>query len=276
MLPWELDRSEPLIAPDRMLAYYRELAGCPPEQLALPDLLVGTFQRLALEHLASRIGDEAPTRWPTPLFWPLARGSFLGRKMAVARLPVGAPAAASALELMIAAGVRTVILVGSAGSLQPSLPIGSLLVAIGALRHEGTSHHYLPAGEPAVASADLVDALVSAALRRGLKPPPRGLLWTTDAPYRECADSVARLRESGVLAVEMEAAALFAVATHRGSRAALLAAVSDELHDRWKPGFHTLAYRRALLRAADIALEAAASLIPPGSASGGTNRDGGT
>ena len=257
---WDFDGSEPLITAERTLAYYAELMGCGLDQLALPDLLVATFQQRAMDRLAGRIGAEAPTRWPTPIFWPMARGSFRGKSLAVARLPIGAPAAASALELMIAAGVRTVLLAGSAGSLQPDLPVGSLAVPTDALRHEGTSHHYLPAGEPSRPSSELVDALISAALHLGKPTPALGPTWTTDAPYRECADTVARLRSTGVLTVEMEASALFAVALRRGARVALVAAISDQLGDEWSPGFHTLSYTRALLTAADVALEAAAGL----------------
>ncbi len=259
-VPWDFDSSEPLIAPERVLAYYGELLGTGRDALALPELLVATFQQRALDRMVAQIGAEAPTRWPTPIFWPLARGTFRERPLAVARLPIGAPAAAAALELMIAAGVGTVLLVGSAGSLQPHLPVGSLVVPTEALRHEGTSHHYLPAGEAAPASTDLVDALVSAALERTGATPAQGPTWSTDAPYRECGDTVARLRSLGVLAVEMEAAALFAVARHRKARMALIAAISDELWDSWRPGFHTLSYTRALLRAADVALAATARL----------------
>jgi len=260
MLSWDLDSSNPLITPEAMLVYYRRLLGTEQGDLELPDLVVATFQRMALDHLVRAIGAEAPVRWPTPAFWPLARGNFRGRRLAVVRIPIGAPAAALALELMIAAGVRTILAVGSCGSLQPDLPVGSLVVAAEAVRHEGTSHHYLPADKPATASPGLVDALVSAALRHGMPKPAVGRCWTTDAPYRECADTVARQRASGTLAVEMEAAALYTVALHRGIHAALVAAVSDELGDQWSPGFHTLAYRRGLLAAADVALEAAESV----------------
>lgn len=258
---WEPDESRPLVNPCGVLAYYRELLGDQVD-LALPDLLVGTFQEQALRRLAERIGGGEPARWPTPVLWPLARGSVRGRPLAVARLPVGAPAAALALELMIAAGVRTVLLVGSAGSLQPHLHIGALAIPTLAVRHEGTSHHYLRPDQPCSPSPDLVDALASAALRRGLPVPALGPTWTTDAPYRECVDTVARMRAEGVLTVEMEAAAIFAVAGSRGVRAAAIVAVSDELTDPWAPGFHTMAFQRALLAACDVALEAAGDLSP--------------
>jgi uridine phosphorylase len=258
MSTWQVDESEPIINPETVLDYYRQLMDCQSEELALPNILVGTFQRISFDYLAERIGDSSPKRWPTPVFWPIARGDIQGLPIAIARLPIGAPAAASALELMIAAGVRTAIIVGSAGSIQPSLPIGSLIVADRALRREGTSYHYTPASEYVSASADLIDGLLSSAQRRGRSNPTVGCTWTTDAPYRECTETVASLRSAGVLCVEMEAAALYTVAAHRGTRIALVAAISDQLHGQWMPGFHTLSYRRGLIRAADLALDAAA------------------
>src|SRR5450759_2117020 len=133
-----MDASEPVITPAAALAYYGRLMGGTVD-LKLPDLLVATFQMTALQHLARLAGTDVVDRWPTPIFWPLARGSFRGRELVIARLPIGAPTAAAALELMITAGVRTTLLVGSAGSLQPDLPVGSLVIATRALRNEGTS-----------------------------------------------------------------------------------------------------------------------------------------
>jgi len=262
-LHWEPDGSEPIIAPDRVLAYYAEALGCDRAELSLPDTLVATFQQRALDRMVQRIGPPPPTRWPTPIFWPLARGSYRGSPLAVARLPIGAPAAAAALELMVAAGARTVLLVGSAGSLQPDLAIGSLALPTEAFRHEGTSHHYLSPADTVQASPALVDALCSAAAQRIGVEPARGPTWTTDAPYRECVATVERMRAAGVLTVEMEAAALFAVGLHRGVRVGMILAISDELGDSWRPGFHALGYTRGLLMAADIALEATLALQDP-------------
>ncbi len=259
---WDLDPSEPVITPAAALGYYARMMG-EGTDLTLPDLLVATFQAAALRHMAGRIGTDVTGRWPTPIFWPLAQGTAEGRALSIARLPVGAAAAALALELMVAAGVRTVLIVGSAGSIQPGLTPGSLVIPSRAVRSEGTSYHYLPASEEAEPSPVLVDALVSASARRGVET-RTGPIWTTDAPYRECAGTVARLRAEGVLAVEMEAAALFAVARHRGVQAALIAAVSDELAEIWNPAFDTLAYRRALLTAADLALDVASDVRPAG------------
>lgn len=254
---WDLDETAPVINPEEALAYYSRLMG--GKDLSIPSLLIATFQAAALDHMAARLEIEDVHRWPTPIFFPLGRGSLDGRAIAIARLPIGAPAAASALELMIAAGARTVVMVGSAGSIQPALRSGSLVIATTAIRHDGVSHHYIPHGDAAIPSPRVIDALILAAARRSTSA-ACGALWTTDAPYRECRGTIDRLREQGVLGVEMEAAAIYAVAQHRGTETALIAAVSDELGDKWKPAFHTLSYRRSLFTAADIAIDAARTL----------------
>ncbi|HET8629409.1 MAG TPA: hypothetical protein VFL91_18475, partial [Thermomicrobiales bacterium] len=144
--------------------------------------------------------------------------------------------------------------------LQPGLPIGSTVVVEGAEREDGTSHHYLPAGEVVAADPEISALLERCAAARGASP-VRGRAWTIDAPYRETVGAIARHRAAGVAVVEMEAAAIFAVARVRGARAGLLVAVSDELYgERWHVGFEHDAYLTALLRAADAAVDAAAQL----------------
>ncbi len=105
--------------------------------------------------------------------------------------------------------------VGWAGSLQPDLPLGSTVLVEGAEREDGTSYHYLPAGEVVGADPDLTGFLEECALARGVDT-VRGRAWTIDAPYRETMGAIRRHREAGVSLVEMEAAAIFAVARVRG------------------------------------------------------------
>lgn len=127
-------------------------------------------------------------------------------------------------------------------------------------REDGTSHHYLPAGE--IVAADLaLSALLEREARALGTSPVRGRAWTIDAPYRETVGALERHRAAGVAVVEMEAAAIFAVARVRGVRAGLIVAVSDELFDRWNPGFGHPAYLTALERATDVVLAAAAAAL---------------
>lgn len=191
---------------------------------------------------------------------PFCLGTTEGVPVAVARIGVGAPIAAVILEEAIARGVRTVLVVGSAGSLNPGLGVGDSVVVTGAEREDGTSHHYLPAGTVVAADPELSRLLASAAGGRGLAP-RQGRAWTIDAPYRETPAAISRHREGGVLVVEMEAAAIFAVAQVRGVRAGLLVAISDELWGpRWRWGFGEARYRDTLLAAADAAMDCGAHL----------------
>jgi uridine phosphorylase len=168
----------------------------------------------------------------------------------------------SSITSAIARGVRNVLVVGSADSLQRRLGIGARVIVTGAEREDGTSHHYLPAGEVVSADPELTAALEGCSSARGAGP-VRGRSWTIDAPYRETVGAIRRHREAGVSVVEMEAAAIFAVARVHGVRAALIVAVSDELFgDEWKAGFGHDADLDSLARAADAAMDAAHK-IPP-------------
>jgi len=87
-------------------------------------------------------------------------------------------------------------------------------VVSAAVRDEGVSYHYLPAGREVIANKAGVDALVNTTNERGL-PYQVGKTWTTDAPYRETLNKIEKRRKEGCLTVEMESAALMAVAQLR-------------------------------------------------------------
>jgi purine-nucleoside phosphorylase len=88
----------------------------------------------------------------------------------------------------------------------------------------------------------------------------QGTVWTTDAPYRETVRQVLAFQKQGVLAVEMELSALFAVACFRGIHLAAALAVSDELHDlKWRHGFTHERFRQTRKKLADLSLQALCS-----------------
>ena len=138
-----------------------------------------------------------------------------GRRIALMHPGVGAPLAAGFLEEAIALGCRKIIACGGAGVLDRSIAVGHLLVPTHAVRDEGTSYHYLPAGEAAAAAPQAV-AAIQATLEAHATAYLLTQTWTTDGLYRETPARVQRRRAQGCLAVEMEAAALFAVAQFRG------------------------------------------------------------
>jgi purine-nucleoside phosphorylase len=110
------------------------------------------------------------------------------------------------------------------------------------------------------ASPSLVRALQRTARAHGLTV-PAGPVWTIDGVFRELASKVRRYAAQGVLAVEMEAAALLAVAQFHRVEAALIVAMSDELFHSWQPGFHAVEFEQDIRLALDVALDAAAHLL---------------
>jgi purine-nucleoside phosphorylase len=97
-----------------------------------------------------------------------------------------------------------------------------------ALRDEGTSYHYAAPAEYSHADPRLVATAAAAFNRKGLSV-VAGPSWTTDAPFRETAEAIAAARAKGVLAVEMEAAALYAFAQAANRQVLCLAHVTNTM-----------------------------------------------
>jgi hypothetical protein len=141
---------------------------------------------------------------------------------------VGGSFAVLAAEQLFASGCELLISVASAGQITDVGPPPYYILIERALRDEGTSYHYLPPSNYVAADPALVrlaaDALGEAG--RGLHV---GDTWTTDAPFRETEESIASRRHAGILAVEMEAASLYAFAAARARPVVCLAHVSNQL-----------------------------------------------
>ncbi|MGB1252848.1 MAG: nucleoside phosphorylase [Candidatus Promineifilaceae bacterium] len=127
---------------------------------------------------------------------------------------VGAPLAGAFLEEMIATGSTRVIACGGGGVLDSKLVMGHLIIPLSAVRDEGTSYHYLPPEQAALAHPKAV-AAIEATFAQHKLPFVKGKTWTTDGLYRETRAKTARRREQGCLIVEMETAAFFAIAEFR-------------------------------------------------------------
>lgn len=146
---------------------------------------------------------------------------------------VGAPAAVTSLEVVVALGATSVIGCGGAGIVRPGFDVGHVLVPTGAVRDEGTSYHYAAADER-VAPHPRALAAIDQVLTDAGVPHDRGLTWTTDGFFRETPAKVERRRQQGCIAVEMEAAAMFACAAFRGvAYGQLLYAGDDVSASEW-------------------------------------------
>jgi uridine phosphorylase len=202
-----------------------------------PAGVVLCYQRSLYHHVLRAEGLTDPDRRGA-LFRLLPLPSTGGRIGLLGQIGIGAPAAVAAVEDLAAMGTSAFVSVGSAGSLQRDLHVGDLVLCGSAIRDEGVSHHYLPAAKLAKATPDLAAAL-AAGLRQVGATFRAGTSWTIDTPYRETVAEARQYQAEGVLCVEMEAAALFAVAEVRGLRIASAFVISDSLSDLvWNPQFH--------------------------------------
>lgn len=184
----------------------------------------------------------------------------------IASTGIGGPSAAILVEELGRLGVRVFVRVGTCGSMQASVRAGDIVLSSGTVRDDGTSHAYLSPEIPAVPTFGLARALLDEAEHRGVRLHV-GVTHCKDAYYAEKADGFPRaaqwrnrwveLKAAGVLATEMEAAALFAVATARSwSAAAMFVAVDDSLAGT---ALHT-----AVATAARLAVAGARAFGPEG------------
>ena len=233
--PARLYRARPRLPEAAVLCYFGEA-------------IAGRAAAGQLEPVAELPGEGAPT--------VVFRVAPAGAEPVALCFPgVGAPQAAATLEELVGLGVRRVVCVGGAGVLDGSIAPGTVVLPVAALRCEGTSYHYQRRGRWARRHPDAARALEQTCRERGV-PWLRGRTWTTDAVYRETPAAVRRRRAEGCLTVEMEAAALFAVARFRAVRLAVALYAGDDVSGtRWRHrGWTELAeVREGLL---DLALEA--------------------
>ncbi len=159
---------------------------------------------------------------------PLYEVTHRGQRLAVMPMAVGAPMAAALLEEVIAFGCRSFVACGGAGALRRELTLGHLMLVTSAVRDEGTSHHYLTPARTLDADAAALRAWRTVLEASGA-PFVEGRTWTTDAPYRETASRIAARTDEGCLMVEMEAAAIAAVAQFRGRSLAQVLYAGDDL-----------------------------------------------
>jgi uridine phosphorylase len=141
---------------------------------------------------------------------------------------VGSSFSVLVAEQLFASGCRLLLSVASAGQITDIAPPPYHILIGRALRDEGTSYHYLPATTFAEADPALIAIAAEGLVQAGCSF-HIGDTWTTDAPFRETADSIAVRRDAGILAVEMEAAALYAFGSACRRPVICLAHVSNRL-----------------------------------------------
>ena len=150
-----------------------------------------------------------------------------GNKVGIlAGFGVGAPSTVMHMEELIAWGAKRFVILGMAGGLNEKLRPGDVVVCTKSIRDEGTSHHYVKNAKYAFATKGLTGALFGS-LSKTFRRVYKGSSWTIDAPYRETVKELIHYRSEGVMTVEMESSAVFAVGQVRGIETSAVFVISD-------------------------------------------------
>ena len=178
------------------------------------------------EKIASYL--DKPRHISTNREFNIYEGILSGERVTVCSTGIGGPSAAIAMEELAACGADTFIRVGTCGGISEKVRAGNLVIASGAVRQDGTSREYAPIEFPAVPDTEVLFALCSAA-KKLRKITHVGIVQAKDSFYGQHSPEKMPVREEllfkwnawkklGVLASEMESAALFTVASYLGVR----------------------------------------------------------
>jgi len=246
------------ISPEDYINYYVSTRGISIEDIGVAPIVVISWSAGVVKSLAEQAGAIRQKHWMGgDLNCLYTKGDF-GQGVSFLHSMVGAPATVMLMEELIACGARAFIGLGWAGSLQPNITAGSLILPTNCISEEGTSAHYHSEVKP-TANKNLKSGLLNAAdsLNYNITV---GKQWTTDAPYRELKEKVNRYAKLGVLGVEMETSAMYALGAFRGVKVCNLLTISDELFADWNPKFSSDEVSKGTNRAKEIILEALKSV----------------
>lgn len=193
----------------------------------VPDVCVLDPDGDIVRHLKRTERAERNPHWPgyhTTLYDAPVEGQTMG----FIGCAVGAPFAVLVAEQLFASGCELLLSVTSSGQIVPQGDPPYFILIEKALRDEGTSLHYRPPADYAHLNP-VLSALLDGSFDDLSVPVHRGASWTTDAPFRETEDAIAAARDEGIMAVEMEAAALYAFAEARNQSVVCFAHVTNQM-----------------------------------------------
>jgi len=212
--------------------------------------------------------------------YKLVNAEYADTPLTICSTGIGCPSAAIAIEELNAVGVETVMRCGTTGALQSNIEIGDMVVATAAAKEEGTTKRYESAVYPAAPDYEVLSALVDAAEANEERTADQaatgvsgdaasrvhvGPIVSDDAFYAESEEYVDDWAAANLLAVEMEAAAIFSLARRKEMGAGAICTVDGNLVEGTQKGADgdeelPPKARNNVERAITIALEAAASL----------------
>ncbi|MBB65048.1 MAG: hypothetical protein CMO81_08285 [Waddliaceae bacterium] len=218
----------------------------------IPETVLVTFGASAMERFLAR--HEAKTT-------KIIRRLHIiddGKLGIIGDFGIGAPAMIHRLEELIALGVKRFILVGLAGSLSYELKIGDYAICTEALSEDGVGHLYMPEGETvSLATPSLVQDWSQYIEKKHPQHPKfhHVKTWSFPVIFRESQEDIARVKAEGCRTVEMEVAALYAIAKEKNIDALAIFLISDSLADNvWDPKLKNLSTKEQLTQLTELAM----------------------
>ena len=198
--------------------------------LQLPKKCIYAFLEEEIDRYAQEVGAKCVGEFVSATkTYPVYVMSYKGEEVCLAQAPVGSAPAAQFMDWLIGYGVEQIISTGTCGVLT-DIEENAFFVPVRALRDEGTSYHYVAPSRYMEMQIEAISAIEQVLEQRGI-PYEEVMTWSTDGFYRETAEKVAYRKEEGCAVVEMECAALAAVAQLRGVVWGQLLFTADSLAD---------------------------------------------
>ena len=198
--------------------------------LQLPKKCIYAFLEEEIDRYAQEIEAECVGEFVSATkTYPVYVIDYKGEKVCLAQAPVGSAPAAQFMDWLIGYGVEQIISTGTCGVLA-DIEENAFLVPVRALRDEGASYHYVAPSRYIEMQIEAVSAIEQVLEQLGI-PYEEVMTWSTDGFYRETAEKVAYRKEEGCAVVEMECAALAAVAQLRGIVWGQILFTADSLAD---------------------------------------------
>jgi uridine phosphorylase len=239
-----MSEDESISKPSEAIRYCAETRRVPVDALKIPQRLILTYLKSTFQ-CGKRLIHGENVEWIYGERVPLCIGRFNGVEVGIGQFWIGAPATVAILEEAIACCAKVIFEVGISGGIQPDLKPGDIVVVTEAIRDEGTSFHYLSQEVRVESHQSLRNRLIERLKANGIKY-FAGPVWSTDGVYRETVRKIRKFRDSGVLAVDMETSAIFALAKYRHVEVASAQIISDVLtEDKWMLAFDSQMVRES-------------------------------
>ena len=198
--------------------------------LQLPKKCIYAFLEEEIDRYAQEVEADCVGEFVSATkTYPVYVINYKGEKVCLVQAPVGSAPAAQFMDWLIGYGVEKIISTGTCGVLT-NIEENAFLVPVRALRDEGASYHYAPPSRYMDVNVEAISAIEQVLEQLGV-PYEEVMTWSTDGFYRETAEKVAYRKKEGCAVVEMECAALAAVAQLRGVVWGQLLFTADSLAD---------------------------------------------